>query len=114
MFIGHFGLGFAAKKAAPSVSLGLLSVASQAADLIWPILVLVGIEEVAIAPGVTTMTPLDFISFPYSHSLMMLCIWGAALGAAYAAIVRGPFMAALTLALLVVSHWILDVATHRP
>jgi len=114
MFIGHFGLGLAAKKAAPSVSLGLLFVACQAADLIWPVLVLLGIEQVAIAPGVTAMTPLNFISYPYSHSLVMLCIWGAALGAVYAAIARGPLTASITLALLVVSHWVLDVVTHRP
>lgn len=114
MFIGHFGLGFAAKKAAPSVSLGLLFVACQAADLIWPVLVLLGIEKVAIAPGVTAVTPLDFISYPYSHSLVMLSVWGAALGAIYAVLARGPLGAAVTLALLVVSHWVLDVVTHRP
>jgi hypothetical protein len=114
MFIGHFGLGFAAKRVAPSASLGLLFAASQAADLIWPVLVLLGVEQVAIAPGVTAVTPLDFISYPYSHSLVMLCVWGAALGAIYAALARGPLVAAVTLALLVVSHWVLDVVTHRP
>jgi hypothetical protein len=113
MFIGHFGLGFGAKKAAPSVSLGTLFVACQFADLLWPTLLLLGIERVAVQPGNTAMTPLDFISYPYSHSLLMLCIWGAACGGIYAALRRAP-LAAVTLALLVVSHWVLDFITHRP
>src|SRR5712691_898211 len=54
MFIGHFGLGLGAKKAAPSVSLGTLFVASQFADLLWPTLLLLGIERVVVQPGITT------------------------------------------------------------
>jgi len=114
MFIGHFGLAFGAKKAAPSVSLAMLFVACQVADLLWPTLVLAGIERVEIRPGVTAMTPLNFISYPYSHSLVMLCVWGVALAAAYVALARAGLAAAVTLALLVVSHWVLDVITHRP
>src|SRR5262249_1554541 len=60
MFIGHFGLGLAAKRAAPAVSLGALFAAAQFADLLWPTLVLLGIEEVRIQPGITVVTPLDF------------------------------------------------------
>ena len=72
MFIGHFAVGIAAKRAAPVVSLGTLFLACQFADLLWPILLLIGIEEVRIQPGVTAMTPLDFVSYPYSHSLTAL------------------------------------------
>jgi hypothetical protein len=114
MFIGHFALGFAAKKATPSVSLAVLFAACQLADLLWPIFLLLGIEQVAIEPGNTAMTPLNFISYPYSHSLVMLCVWGVALGAIYVGLARAPLAAALALALLVVSHWVLDVITHRP
>lgn len=70
MFIGHFAAAFAAKRIAPAVSLGTLFLATQLADLIWPTLVLSGIEIVAIRPGITAMTPLDFIHYPYSHSLL--------------------------------------------
>jgi membrane-bound metal-dependent hydrolase YbcI (DUF457 family) len=114
MFIGHFGLGFGAKKAAPSVSLGTLFLACQFADLLWPTLVLLGIERVEILPGATTMTPLDFVSYPYSHSLVALSLWGIAFGAVYMLIRRARATAAVTLALLVVSHWVLDYVTHRP
>jgi hypothetical protein len=114
MFLGHFGLGFATKKATPEVSLGTLFLACQFADLLWPTLLLLRIERVEIEPGATKMTPLDFVSYPYSHSLLMLCIWGVAFGVIYAAIRRSRLRAAVALALLVVSHWVLDVVMHRP
>jgi hypothetical protein len=107
MFIGHFALGFAAKRAAPRVSLAILFAAAQLADLLWPILVALGIEQVRIDPGNTAMTPLDFVSYPYSHSLALLIVWGVVL----AALVRRAF--AIVFA-LVVSHWFLDWMTHRP
>jgi hypothetical protein len=113
MFIGHFGLGFGAKKAAPAVSLGTLFLACQFADLLWPTLLLLGVERVEIAPGVTAMTPLDFVSYPYSHSLVALCLWGAAFGGLYVAVRRVRVSTAFVLGLLVVSHWVLDVVTHR-
>jgi hypothetical protein len=113
MFIGHFGLGLGAKKAAPAVSLGTLFLACQFADLLWPTLVLLGVERLEIEPGATAMTPLNFVSYPYSHSLVALCLWGAAVGGVYAAVRQARISAAVTLALLVVSHWVLDVVTHR-
>lgn len=70
MFIGHFAVGFGAKRVAPSVSLGTLFLACQLLDLVWPLLVLLGIEVVEIAPGITAVTPLDFTFYPYSHSLV--------------------------------------------
>lgn len=114
MFIGHFGLGFGAKRAAPAASLGTLFAACQFADLLWPALVLLGYERVQIQPGATKLTPLDFVSYPYSHSLLALCVWGVAFGAIYFGIRRSRISAAVTMALLVVSHWVLDYVTHRP
>jgi hypothetical protein len=114
MFIGHFALAFGAKRAAPTVSLGWLFAACQLADLLWPTFLLVGMERVTIEPGNTVVTPLNFVSYPYSHSLLTLIIWGVALGGAYMALRRAPFAAGATLALLVVSHWLLDTLTHRP
>jgi LexA-binding, inner membrane-associated putative hydrolase len=107
MFIGHFALGFAAKRKAPHVSLAVLFAAAQLADLLWPIFVAVGIEQVRIAPGNTALTPLDFVSYPYSHSLLMLIVWGIVLGVLF----RSAFAVILA---LVLSHWMLDWITHRP
>lgn len=114
MFIGHFALAFGAKKVAPKVSLGTLFMAAQLADLVWPTLVLLGIERLVIAPGITAFTPLDFISYPYSHSLLALIGWAAALAVAYMLARRGKAREGLTLAVLVLSHWLLDFLTHRP
>lgn len=114
MFIGHFGLAFGAKKYAPQVSLGILFLACQLADIIWPNLLLLGIESMKIEPGVTVMTPLNFISYPYSHSLVALVLWSAIFAGLYLALSRSGTKAAIVIAVLVVSHWILDVVTHRP
>ena len=110
MFIGHFALGFAAKRSAPSLSLGLLFGAAIFADLLWPILVAAGIERVRITPGITAFTPLEFLSYPYSHSLITLVIWGVLL----AWISTRGGLAFAVVSLLVVSHWVLDVITHIP
>ncbi len=80
LFIGHFALGFAAKRAAPRLSLAVLFAAAQLADLMWPFLLAGGIEQVRIDPGITAFTPLDFVSYPYSHSLLFLAIWGVLFG----------------------------------
>jgi membrane-bound metal-dependent hydrolase YbcI (DUF457 family) len=114
MFIGHFAMGFGAKKFAPQVSLGFLFLACQLADLIWPVLVLLGIETLSISPGITVMTPLDFSSYPYSHSLIAMLAWAAAFSLLYIGFSRAGARAAIVVAALVLSHWVLDVLTHRP
>lgn len=114
MFIGHFAVAFAAKRVVPAVSLGTLFAAAQLADLVWPTLVLLGIEKVEIAPGITAATPLDFVSYPYSHSLLALLVWGALFAGIHWAVRRGRLAPALVIAAVVVSHWLLDVLSHRP
>jgi hypothetical protein len=113
MFIGHFALGFAAKRVAPRLSLAALFAAVALADIIWPVLVGLGIEQVRIDPGNTAFTPLDFVSYPYSHSLVFLCLWGILFGLICAGIVHDRRMVPIA-AVLVVSHWVLDWITHRP
>jgi hypothetical protein len=114
VFIGHFALGFAAKRAAPRVSLAMLFFAAQLADMLWPVLVAAGVERVRIDPGNTAFTPLDFVSYPYSHSLLLLAVWGFALGYGYSVLRQAPGRTAMLLAALVVSHWVLDVVVHGP
>ena len=116
MFIGHFALGMGAKKIAPSVSLGTLFLACQLADLLWPTLVLLGFESFRIQPGITVVTPLDFVRYPFSHSLVALLLWGALLALGYLALRRSPsrWGSAAVLGALVLSHWVLDFLTHRP
>lgn len=113
MFIGHLALGFAAKRAAPELSLGTLFVAVQLVDMIWPIFLLLGIEHARIDPGNTAATPLDFYDYPWTHSLLAAVVWGLLFAALWYAKKRQP-RTALLLAGLVVSHWVLDWITHRP
>jgi membrane-bound metal-dependent hydrolase YbcI (DUF457 family) len=112
VFIGHFALGLSAKKLAPAVSLGALFAACQLADLIWPNLVLLGIERVEVAPGNTALTPLAFIHYPYSHSLLALAVWAAIFAVGYAVLERTGPVPAIVIAALVLSHWVLDVVSH--
>jgi membrane-bound metal-dependent hydrolase YbcI (DUF457 family) len=113
MFLGHFGLAFAAKRLAPRTSLGTLGAASQWVDLVWPVLVLAGIEQVRIAPGDTAYTPLSFVHYPWTHSLLMALAWGLLLGFAYR-LVTDERRGAWVVGALVASHWVLDWLTHRP
>ena len=116
MFVGHFALGFAAKRTAPRVPLALLFLAAQLADTLWPILIAAGVEQVRIEQNSNPFLQLVFISYPYSHSLLLLAIWGIALAAIYraASSPRESAAASVVLFALVVSHWVLDWITHRP
>ena len=114
MFISHFAVAFAAKRAAPELSLGTLFLAAQLADLVCGTLVLLGVERFEVRPGITAVTPLDFLHYPYSHSLVALAGWGLLLGIAWLAVRRGTPKAALLLVAVVLSHWLLDVMAHRP
>ncbi|TAK43428.1 MAG: hypothetical protein EPO27_14995 [Betaproteobacteria bacterium] len=111
MFIGHAAVALAAKPLAPRVSLGLLLVAAYWIDLIWPVLLLVGLERVEIRPGDTAFTPLAFVHYPWTHSLAAVIGWSALFGFVFARLGR---RAAVVLGLLVLSHWVLDALVHRP
>jgi hypothetical protein len=113
MFIGHFGVALAAKKAAPRTSLGTLILAAQFIDLLWPIFLLLGLEHVRIAPGITRVSPFDFYDYPISHSLLMVVVWSVVLGGLYYPFRRYP-RGACIIALAVLSHWVLDFIVHRP
>ena len=113
MFIGHFALGYAAKRLAPRASLGTLFTAAQLPDALWPVFLLAGVERATIVPGDTAFTPLRFDSYPVSHSLVSVIAWGALFGALHFWRERRT-LDACVLGALVVSHWLLDFASHRP
>jgi hypothetical protein len=113
MFIGHFAVAFAAKRAAPSVSLGTLFFACALVDLIWPVLLLLDIETVLIAARDTAFTPLEFIRYPWTHSLAMGVLWALLVGAVYF-VVRKNSRGAIVVGAVVLSHWFLDALVHRP
>jgi membrane-bound metal-dependent hydrolase YbcI (DUF457 family) len=113
MFIGHFAVGFAAKKFAPRASLAPLVAAPLFADILWPPFLLLGLEHVRIDPGNTLYTPLDLYDYPWSHSLLMSVVWATAFALIYHLITH--YRAGATAIWIgVVSHWVLDWITHRP
>ena len=113
MFIGHFGAGFGAKKISATPSLGTLLMASQFIDLLWPLFLILGIEKVTIDPGNTAVTPLDFIYYPFSHSLLGVLFWALIFGSVYY-FFKKNLKVSLLLGILVISHWVLDLIVHRP
>lgn len=115
MFIGHNALAFLTKRHVPEVSLGAAFLAVQLPDLVWPVLLLLGVEKVEPTKGETPFLNLEFVSYPYSHSLLGMCVAGLLLAFVWywlcrARTVRG----AVVVFLLVASHWVLDWVTHRP
>ena len=113
MFIGHFAVGFAAKRAAPRASLGTLTGAALLLDFHWAVLVLAGVERVRMDPGNTAFTPLAFVWYPVSHSLATTIGWVLLSMGVYWIVTRYR-RGALVVALAVVSHWFLDALSHRP
>jgi len=113
MFLGHFAVALTAAGRERRLRLGTAMVAAQWPDTVWPALLLAGVERVSIVPGDTAFTPLRFDHYPWSHSLVAVVAWAILFGAVVFTRARSRSAAALTAA-LVVSHWVLDVITHRP
>jgi hypothetical protein len=113
MFVGHFGVGLMAKKVDAKPSLGTLFFASQFIDLLWPLFLLLGLERVEIDPGNTAFTPLNFIYYPFTHSFFGVLIWAVLFGSFYY-LIRKNIKTAFLMGGLVLSHWVLDLLTHRP
>jgi hypothetical protein len=116
MFVGHYGVSFAAKRVAPTIPLWALFIAVQLLDVLWAPCILLGIEKVRIVPGITASNPLDLYYMPYTHSLLAALLWSAGAFLVYRLFTwRGLVeMAAFVVALAVLSHWILDFLVHRP
>ncbi len=113
MFVGHLAVALSAKKLEPRIPLGASVAAAFGLDLLWPILLLLGLESVRVNPGDTAFTGLAFDSYPWSHSLLAVMGW-AGLGTVVGRRLYGSWRAGALLGGLVLSHWVLDVITHRP
>ena len=115
MFVGHYGVSFAAKRFERTVPLWVLFLAVQFLDVLWAPCIFLGIEKVRIVPGITASSPLDLYYMPYTHSLVAALVWSCVGGFAYKFVVRpASRQAAAIVGFAVFSHWILDFVVHGP
>jgi len=115
MFIGHYGVSFAARVVQPALPLWMLFLAVQLVDVFWAVFVLLGVEKVRIVPGITATNPLDLYYMPYTHSLIASLIWALAV-IIIARLIPGirKWGMAILVGIAVLSHWLLDLLVHRP
>lgn len=115
MFVGHYGVSFAARRLYPSVPLWVFFIAVQLLDVVWAPLILLGIERVRIVPGITASNPLDLYYMPYTHSLVAAGLWSLGAWLVWrAARGRAGARAAAAVGVAVFSHWVFDAVVHRP
>lgn len=116
MFVGHYGVALAARGAEKRLPLWAYFLAVQWVDLVWTVLIYVGVERVSIVPGVNPSGPLVFDYYPYTHSLAAGLAWAAIAFMGYRVFTRmqGSQRVAAFLALAVLSHWFLDLLVHQP
>jgi hypothetical protein len=116
MFIGHYGVAFGARAVEPRIPLWVYFLAVQWVDIMWCVLVLLGVERVHIQPGVNPSSPLVFDYYPYTHSLVAGLVWALAAYAVYRLVTgaRAARAAGVMLAVAVLSHWVLDFLVHLP
>jgi hypothetical protein len=72
-----------------------------------------GWERAGIDPGNTAFTPLDFVSYPISHSLVAAAGWATLFAVIYYVVTHYQKGAVLVW-FGVISHWVLDFVVHRP
>jgi hypothetical protein len=113
MFLGHLAVGFAAKRVAPETSLGILLVASELVDLLFPIFLLAGVEHAEIVGGDNPFLRAEFSSYPFTHSLAIGCLWALGATGLYWLMSRRR-SSAVVVGLVVLSHWFLDALSHTP
>jgi membrane-bound metal-dependent hydrolase YbcI (DUF457 family) len=115
MFVGHYGVSFAAKRVDRSIPLWVLFIAVQFLDVLWAPFVLLGIEKVRIVPGITASNPLDLYYMPYTHSLVAAIVWSLVGALAYKLLARpSALRSSVIIGIAVFSHWVLDLIVHRP
>ena len=114
MLAGHVAAGFLGKRMAPSLSLGTAVAAGLAADLLWGMFLIGGVERFEIVrPGPTLMTSDVVTHIEWSHSLALDLVWAALFAGGYFWW-RRDRRAAWVVGAAVLSHWVLDFASHKP
>jgi len=107
---GHFGFAALVKSRERSTPLWILMLASVWLDIVFVPLFLAGIETIQLAPGRTGYGA-AIIHADQTHSIVGMLVLSLILGVACR-----PFFgirSAVVVALVVASHWVLDLIVHR-
>ncbi|MBN1122552.1 MAG: hypothetical protein JXJ17_15860 [Anaerolineae bacterium] len=112
---GHFGIGFAAKPAAPKAPLWALLLATELLDILSIAFLTLGIEQASVTE--TTLSQgLVYKSIgyiPWSHGLLMSIVWSL-LAAGITCLISKDIKTGGIMGLAVFSHWVLDFIVHGP
>ncbi len=112
MGVGHIAVAIGAARAAPRVNAGWLVFAALLADFLLGVFAYFGLEHSTVPADFASKHYLLF-TFPYSHGLLPLLVWGALLGLTVAWPHRSTRQRVFfVIAALVVSHFILDGLVH--
>jgi hypothetical protein len=115
MFVGHYGVSFAANRVRRRVPLWVWFIAVQWMDVVWSVLVLLGIEKLRIVPGFTEANAYDLYYMPYTHGLPGSIGLSFVLGVIVALFIPGNRATTILLvAAASFSHWVLDLFVHVP
>src|SRR5262245_30260429 len=111
--VDHSATALVIKRRFPSVPMLPLLVSVQAMELAWVALNYLGVERTTTASTVRSVADIHLAYIPYSHSVATVV---AASFAAWWIIERGFGKRALgrAVAVGIVSHLVLDIATHAP
>lgn len=115
MFVGHYAaaVGLVALTPEPAGLAVTLPVAIGVAwpDLVWPILVRLGVERVDVDPASPLQEAQRFTFFPYSHSLVLSSALAVPAGLIVALVTGSPLIG-LLFWIAALSHWLLDLVVH--
>lgn len=113
MFVGHYSAAFVAAAHPKAPKLGTLFVAAQLVDLGFFSLVLAGVENMRLTPGITVMNNMDLYDMPWTHSLLGASGWAMGFGLIVSFWLRSR-AAGVIAGAVVLSHWLLDLLVHGP
>jgi hypothetical protein len=113
MFIGHWAPAMVAATHKQAPSLPILFIAAQLVDWAFFLFLMFGVEAMRVTPGISVMNPMDLHHMPYTHSLLGAAAWAAGFAVLIFATGRNR-AAAIIAALVVLSHWFLDLLVHVP
>jgi hypothetical protein len=115
MMVGHYGVSFAMKPTQQRIPLWVWFIAVQWLDIVWAMLVLLGVEKVRIVPGFTQAIPLDLYYMPYTHGLPGAIVLSLVFGFVASLFTSGNrWLTTVLVAAASFSHWVLDLIVHPP